>query len=274
MALIKQRVFLLLAALLILALAAWHQRPDGRLRVMVLPTPGDAILIRTPGGRHVLIDGGRDPALLTLLLGRHLPYWQRDLHAVVLTRGDGQRLPGQVAALARYGVQLVLAPPDLGRGGAAAEWRRLTAMSGARTLTLRAGQRFNLDGVMLLVLGAEPGEQGGAVLLLHYGRTRVLLHTGGPLGDEAARHAGAAYGPVTLLVYPWQRPLDTEAVAVAKPRAIVFSQAYEAAAPALLTYADRRRYSPQVYHPKNDGIVTLASDGHRVRITTDPVWAS
>lgn len=267
-ALKRRQPLLLVIVAGLLALAAWYQRPDGLLHLTVLPTPGDAFLIRTPAGRAVLIDGGRDPAQLPLMLGQRLPFWQRELHAVLLTRGDGQRLPGQVAALARYRSVLALAPPELGVRGTAAEWRRLLAVTGTPIATLRPGQRLALDGATLTVLAANPGDAGGAVLLLSYGRTRALLHSGGPAGDAAA--AAAAATPLDLLVYPWQRTLDTPAIAALQPRAIVFSEAYEAPAPALLSYADRRRYSPRLYHPKNDGTIELVSDGRRAWIVTEP----
>lgn len=253
------------AVALALLTVAWAQRPDGRLHVYILATPGDAALIETPGGRFALIDGGRDPATLTMLLGRHMPFWRRDLRATILSADGGQRTPGQVAALARYRPDVALANPAIGTGGFAGEWRRL-ALGGPHT-ALAPGQRLNLDGATLSVLGARGGDEGGAVLLLAYGATRVLFHTGGSAGDADALRAATT--PLDLLVYPWQRALDTEAVAALRPRAIVFSQAYEAPAPALLSYADRRRHSPRVYHPAADGTVELASDGRRAWLTTE-----
>lgn len=256
-----------LCCLAILGGAAWAQRPDGRLHVYILATPGDGALVQTPEGRFVLIDGGRDPAGLTLLAGRLLPYWRRDLRAAVLTGAGGERIPGQVAALARYAPAVALAPPDLGVDGFAGEWRRLAAAGKAARLA--AGQRLDLDGARLSVLGASGGDEGGAVLLISYGATRVLFHTGGPAGDEAALAAAGA--PVDLLVYPWQRDPATATVAALAPRAIAFSEAYVAPAPALLTYADRRRASPRVYHPRADGQIELVSDGRRAWImTSDP----
>jgi beta-lactamase superfamily II metal-dependent hydrolase len=255
------------ALLLALAVVAWLQRPDGRLHVALLETGGDAALIRTPAGRFVLVDGGRDPTQLAMRLGRELPFWRRDLLAVVLTAPGGRRLPGQVAALARYRPGTALAPPRLGAGGTAGEWRRLVAAHEARTQVLRAGQRLDLDGATLTVLAAESGDEGGAVLLLTYGATRVLFHTGGSAGDAAALRAAGR--PVDLLLYPWQRRLDTPLIAALRPRAIAFTAAYEAPDPALLSYADRRRHSPRLYHTENDGTVELVSDGRRVTITTD-----
>lgn len=257
----RRRLLLPLACLLILAGVAWGQRPDGRLHLFVLGVPGDAFLIQTPAGRFVLIDGGRDPAALTLQLGRHLPFWRHDLLAVLLTAADGQRLPGQVAALARYSPAFALAPPELSARGTAGEWRRLVADQAQAAGTLRAGQALRLDGATLRVLHASEGEAGGAVLLITYGRTQVLLHSGGAEGDEAAKGVKA---PLDLLIYPWQRPLDTATLLALRPASIAFSQAHEAFAPALLSYAERRRFSPRLFHPANDGTIELVSDGRRV----------
>jgi hypothetical protein len=240
---------------------AWAQRPDGRLHIYALDTPGDALLVQAPSGRFTLIDGGSDPTLLATTLGRLLPFWRRDLVAVVLTRADGAHMPGQVAALARYRPDLALAPPELPTGGVAGEWRRQVGVLGVPVRTLRPGLRIDLGGgASLRALGATPGDEGGAVLLVEYGATRVLIHTGGPDGDAAAQ---LARGPLAALVYPWQRELDTPLLSGLRPRALIFTSAYEAAEPALLSYAERRRFSPALYHEKNDGTVELISDGIR-----------
>ncbi|NTV62300.1 MAG: hypothetical protein HGA65_02025 [Oscillochloris sp.] len=248
--------------LVCLLAVAWVQRPDGRLHVYALDTPGDAILVQAPSGRFTLIDGGSEPTLLATLLGRRLPFWRRDLATVVLTRADSAHLPGQVAALARYRPDMALGPTELARGGTADEWRRLAQSAAVPLRTLRAGQRLGLGGgANLRVLGVAPGEEGGAVLLIEYGATRVLVHTGGPLGDSAATAAAGA--PLAALIYPWQRELDTPLLAALRPQVLIFSSAYEAAAPALLSYAERRQFSPKLYHEKNDGTVELISDGRR-----------
>jgi hypothetical protein len=187
-----------------------------------------------------------------------MPFWRRDLAAVVLTGPDAARLPGQVAALARYRPGLALAPPDLPRSGTAGEWRRLIGELGVPLRPLRPNIRLDLGGgAALLVLGHAPGDEGGAVLMIEYGAARVLLHGGGPLGDLAA------------LVYPWQRELDTPLIAALRPQALLFTDTYAAAAPALLSYRDRRRFSPALYHRKNNGGVALISDGRRAWIEAE-----
>ena len=252
----------ILGLLSLLAIAAWLHWPDGRMHLYILETPGDAFVIQTPGGRFVLIDGGSDPARLTMLLGRLMPFWQRDLRAVLLTGTSGKRMIAQVAALARYQPAIVLAPPGLGGTGFAGEWRRLTATT--PTQTLAPGQRIDLDGVTLTVLAAEAGKEGGAVLLLSYRATRLLLHSGGSAGDQAAlRSAGR---PLDLLIFPWQRDPRTELVATLRPQAIVFTDAFEAPEPAQLSFAERQRYSQQLFHSRVHGLIELVSDGRKSEV--------
>jgi competence protein ComEC len=49
-------------------------RPDGNLHVAFLDVgQGDAIFIQTPGGRQIVVDGGRYPSVLFQHLGRQIP---------------------------------------------------------------------------------------------------------------------------------------------------------------------------------------------------------
>ncbi|MEI8307127.1 MAG: hypothetical protein WCF99_08670 [Chloroflexales bacterium] len=258
----------ILAMVTVLLAVAWAQRPDGRMHVYFLDTPGDAILVQTPSGRFVLIDGGSDPAMLATLLGRLTPFWRRDLAAVVLTSADGAHMPGQVAALARYRPDIALAPPEMSASGTAGEWRRLIGQLGTPLRALRPGAQIDLgNGASLRTLAAAAGDEGGAALLIIYGDTRTIIHGGGALGDAAVDQA--AGGPLSALAYPWQRNLDTPLLAALHPKAIIFTSAYVAATPVLLSYAERRRFSPNLYHEKNDGTVELISDGRRAWIETE-----
>ncbi len=263
-----QRLLLPSICLLLLGLIAWIQRPDGLLHLYILKTSGDAALIRTPRGAYVLIDGGNDPVQLPMLLGRLMPFWQRKLRAAVLSSGPGQGLAGQVAALSRYHADLLLVDPALGQQGIAGEWHRLVAASSGQVRPLQSGQQLELDGAWLTVLAANSGDDAGTVLLLSYGATHVLWHTGGPAGDQAALQA--ATKPLDLLLYPWQRELATPTIAALRPQAIVFSPTYEAPSPALLSYADRRHYAPQIYHPQADGQLEWFSDGRRSQLKAEP----
>lgn len=149
---------------LVLTALAWLTWPDDRLHIFFLDTSGDAVLIQAPGGKYALIDGGEDPTRLALFLGQHLPFWQRTLDVVILTRADGARLPGQVAALRRYRAMLVLAPPPgtPQRGEQAPpiqnlgdEWARLLQEQRTPVHTARVGDRLHLGDMLLVVIAVD-----------------------------------------------------------------------------------------------------------------------
>jgi len=70
---------------------------------------GDSILIRTPEGKDILIDGGPDSVVIERL-GEALPFWDRHLDIVVLTHPHDDHVLGLYDVLARYRVDLVLEP--------------------------------------------------------------------------------------------------------------------------------------------------------------------
>ncbi len=73
-----------IAAIAIVLVAS--QRTDGRLHLWVFDVgEGDAILLLTPHGHSVLIDGGPGATPLAEAVGKHLPFWQRYVDIAVLT---------------------------------------------------------------------------------------------------------------------------------------------------------------------------------------------
>lgn len=251
----------------ILACAAWLARPDGHLHIFFFDTPGDAVLVQTPHGRFVLIDGGNDPALLALHLGRRLPFWRRSLDAVVLTQYDDARLPGQIAALTRYRADLALAPPGELQSASAQEWLRLLESQRTPVHTARMSERLTLDNVALTVLTTGDGDESGLVLRLDYGASSVVLDGAGGEPDEDRLLTSAH--PITALAYPWQRELDTPLLAAWQPQAIIFTTAQEADEPALLTYRERALRGAALYHARIDGTVELVSNGRHAWIVTE-----
>ncbi|HEX5692488.1 MAG TPA: hypothetical protein VFX76_20880 [Roseiflexaceae bacterium] len=254
--------------ILILVALAWHARPDGRLHVTFLESKGDAILIQSPAGGFVLIDGGADPAALTASLGRRMPFWRRRLDAVVLTSADGAHLPGQVAALARYHAAVALVPPSLQRGATLDEWRRLLAEGQTRVRAARVGDRLNIGGATLRVLAVGDGDQAGLMLRLDYGATSVVLDHMGGEADEEALLAGAP-PRATLLAFPWQRDPRTALVQALQPRALVFTDGQTADKPAELTFVDRAVGGAALYHERLHGAIEWVSDGRRSWIAAE-----
>ncbi|MBI4312498.1 MAG: ComEC/Rec2 family competence protein, partial [Chloroflexi bacterium] len=180
------------AGVLSLALAgylAWTAAatlPDGRLHVTILDVgQGDAILIQTPEGHHVLVDGGPSPALLGEKLGERMPFWDRSLELVALSHYHEDHLAGLVEALERYNVATVLDNPLRQEGSLAAQWRAAARAEGATLLEARAGMEVRMgDGVTVKTLwppatllgsGEEAVNYNSTVLRLQYGDFSLLL---------------------------------------------------------------------------------------------------
>jgi beta-lactamase superfamily II metal-dependent hydrolase len=264
-----RRRLLVQAALMALALAllAWRSWPSQQLRVIFLETKGDAVLIQTPAGGYVLIDGGSDPSALAAALGRHMPFWRRTLDLVVLTSADGARLPGQVAALARYRAGLAIAPASAKRGALNQEWRRLLTEQAVSIRVARAGQLLDLGGARLRVLAAGDGDEAGVVLRLDYGATSVVFDHSGAEADEDA--LAGALRPANLLAFPWQRDAHNAFVAALRPRAIVLTDGAQADRPIEQTFVERAVGGAALYHERLDGAISWISDGKRAWVETE-----
>ena len=78
----------LIAALGVITIVIWRAAliaPDGLLHLTLLDVgTGDAILLQTPAGRYILIDGGPSTSLLSDGLGRRLPPFGRELDWLVV----------------------------------------------------------------------------------------------------------------------------------------------------------------------------------------------
>ncbi len=197
------------AALAALLWAAVLAQPDGRLHVWFLDVgQGDGILIQTPGGRQVLIDGGASATALLGELGAVMPFWDRTLDLLVLTHPDADHMAAQVEAVGRFAVASAWETPAAAAGEESAAWRAAVAGAGAQVQVQSAGGWSDLgDGVALWVLsppaqgfgGEDAGNQNSLVLKLVYGDFSVLLTGDAGEAAEAALLAGSAPLGATVL---------------------------------------------------------------------------
>lgn len=100
-----------LVLLLIIAAAVWlaiASCPDNLLHIYFCDVgQGDAILIKTPQGRQILIDGGPDDRVLKCL-SRALPFYDRSLDLVILTHPHADHLGGLIEVLRTYQIKKVI----------------------------------------------------------------------------------------------------------------------------------------------------------------------
>ena len=97
--------------------------PDGLLHVAFLDVgQGDAILVTTPDGRQMLIDGGPTATDLNWRLGQEMPFWDHSLNLVVNTHPDADHLAGLAPLLDRYQVEQALVTDMAGDSNLYREW--------------------------------------------------------------------------------------------------------------------------------------------------------
>lgn len=104
----RKVIYFVLASLFVLSLVlggiVFVQRSQALKVVFLDVGQGDAILIEQ-GSSQVLIDGGRDGKLLLEKLGRYIPFWDRQIEAVIATHPDADHIGGLVDAIRTYTVQ-------------------------------------------------------------------------------------------------------------------------------------------------------------------------
>jgi competence protein ComEC len=179
----------LVLPLLLVAVLVWSvalTQPDGKLHVSFLDVgQGDAILIQTPNGQDILIDGGPDPQKVNLELSERLPFWDRTIDLAVCTQPQADHVTGLVEVLQRYRVEQVLDPGVFYDSAIYQEWLRLIEDRGLKYDIARAGQEINLgNGAKLEVLNPPEGlfegtshdvDNNGVVLRLSWGNVSFLF---------------------------------------------------------------------------------------------------
>ncbi len=169
-----------LTILALLSFGVWKaalNAPDNRLHVTILDVgTGDAVLIQSPSGRNVLINGGPSTLGLSDALGRRLPLFDRSLDWLVVADIDNEDLTAIPGNLERFQPANVLwAGNSSGTRAVADLQTQLIALSIPIT-TMQPGQSLDLgSGASLLVLSTDPK---GADLLLEWGNFRMLLPMG------------------------------------------------------------------------------------------------
>ena len=168
---------------------------------------GDAILIRTPDQRTVLVDGGPDRSLL-YGLGRHLPPWVRTVDLLVVTHPHTDHYVGFIELLQRFRVRTVMVTGARNDTPEYAEFETAVRDSGASVQLVSGPARYDLGGAQLRVLyperslaGSVPANPNDAsiVLQLSAGGARALL-TGDLEGDDLRQLAGAGVASDLLKV--------------------------------------------------------------------------
>jgi competence protein ComEC len=242
---------------------------------------GDAIAIRTPGGRWVLVDAGpRDgrgdagKRVVTPALRRR---GGRRLAALVISHAHLDHLGGAGAVMRAFRPPLVVEPAALVSDPAYLDFLVAAGEDGRRWVPARAGQVLELDGVALRVLHPSPGWAGAGldlnedsvVLLVSYGCFRAVLT--GDAGFPVEALLRGRVGPVALLKsgHHGSRGATGDAwLDELRPAQVVVSvgagNRYGHPAPAMLGRLAHRGIVP--WRTDRDGTVTARTDGRTLAL--------
>ena len=179
----------LILPLLVVAILVWSMAltmPDDKLHVSFLDVgQGDAILIQTPNGQDILIDGGPDPQKINLELSKKLSFWDRTIDLIVCTQPHADHVTGLVEVLQRYKVRQVLEAEVSYNSSIYQEWCNVVEDKGIEYNIAWAGQEIDLgNGIKLEVLNPPEGlwagtsedvDNNGVVLRLSWGQVSFLF---------------------------------------------------------------------------------------------------
>ena len=206
--------------------AAFHA-PDGRLHLTFLDVgSADSILIQTPSGRSILVDGGPSPSTLAGALGSRLPSFGRQLDWLVIASPQEEQVAALPRILDRFQVENVLWAGNLDASWSAGELDRWLADNETPVTSAVPGTMLDLgEGARLEVRSVSPR---GAVLLVEWGGFRALLPVGMNLDTLAELDDGKNVSPVTtlLLADSGYAPLNPpEWIAALRPQVVILSVA-------------------------------------------------
>jgi competence protein ComEC len=179
----------LVLPLLLVAVVVWSvalTMPDDRLHVSFFDVgQGDSILIQTPSGQNILIDGGPDSQKINLELSEKLPFWDRTIDLMVSTQPQADHVTGLVEVLQRYNVGQVLESGVSYDSSIYQEWCSFVEDKGIEHDVACAGQEIDFgDGVKMEVLNppailwqetSDDVDNNGVVLRLSWGNVSFLF---------------------------------------------------------------------------------------------------
>jgi competence protein ComEC len=179
--------------------SAFFQAPDGRLQITFFDVgSADAILIQTPSGRSILVDGGPSPSKLSGSLGPRLSAFDRSLDWLVVASTQDQQLAALPTILDRFPVGNVLWSGNLDASFSSENLDRWLAGGNTPVTPVYPGAALDLgQGAALSVQSVSPR---GSVLLVEWQGFRLLLPVGISFAAQSALDAAKAIGPVTALL--------------------------------------------------------------------------
>jgi len=190
-------IIVLVLALLLVWRAATTV-PDDYLHLTFLDVgSADAVLIKTPTGKHVLINGGPSVTILSDELGRRLSTFNRKLDWLVIAGTEEDDVAALPRVIERYPPDAVLWSGNTQASFSSGVLNEYLSLSDIQVINAEPEHLLELgDGATLRVLTTGPR---GAVLVIEWKNFRALLPIGMSFEALDELRAGASVGPVNVL---------------------------------------------------------------------------
>jgi competence protein ComEC len=265
-------------------LVSWLPRPfdeNGALTLHFLDVgQGDGALIRTPGGRWVVVDGGPKNDRFDAGQRRIIPFLRRQraesLEMVVVSHAHADHLGGIPAVLNHFPVRMALEPGLPVTDPLYQEFLATLVRQEIPWRAGRSGDRVDIDGVKLTILHPDTSWQGwgedlnedSIVLLVEFGDFQAIL--GGDAGRPVEALLGGRIGQIDLLKVghhgsagstgaEWVQELQPKAALVSVGR-----NTYGHPDPGALARLEGHGVS--IWRTDRDGSVTVVTDGRSMEV--------
>ncbi len=271
----------LIISLAIICLPAGFYK-QGILEVVFIDVgQGDSILIKTPRGKFILLDGGGS-YYYAVGQKKVLPYLHhrgiRELFMIINSHPDGDHLQGLKETAAQIPFRYAILPETLINAEEYQELKSIAQEKGARVLSAAAGQHINIEaGLDLQVLyppvGLYSDEHNDHSLVLRCAFGEFTLLLPGDLEQEGLRQMvqnGSL--PATLLLkvphHGSRNSLSEEFYEELHPRVAVISvgenNLYGHPQREVLDYLQKQGIP--VLRTDQDGAISFESDGRSIKI--------
>ena len=151
---------------------------------------GDAVLIQTPDGYEVLVDGGALSGVVREVASEQ-SFADREIDVVIATHPDTDHVGGLVDILGRYKVDLILMTETEGDSPAAVAFSAAAADENAAIKIARAGQLIQIGASTTIEVLAPASDttnwranNASIIVRVVYGQTAFMLTGDAPLSVE------------------------------------------------------------------------------------------
>jgi len=263
-----------LAFLFACAIMIWHASAttgDGQLHITFLEAgSADAVLIQTPEGRNMLINGGGSVSKLSDELGRRLPFFSRKLDWLIIASTQDEQLAALPRVVERYPPENILWSGNVQASFPAQALDKYFSEQKLPLSRAEVGQKLWMGDqawVEVKAVGAR-----GSVLLVKYKNFQAMLPIGLSEGMLEAFEYGNAIDKVDVLLladagYAPSNPPDlienlnpqltVLSVAAGDPNGLPSQEVLDALDGYSLLRTDR------------SGWITVITDGEAMRVQTE-----